>query len=353
MMNETSKVSIIVPVYNIELYITKCVNSLINQTYKNIEIILVDDGSSDKSPVICDDFGSEDDRIIAIHKSNEGASFARKTGLSAATGDYIMFVDGDDWIDENTVSECLKVMYRDKADCVIFGYVREYPNKSIPNRLFDHDFSYDLAKSEELIHKRIIGPSGKQLREPHRLDNLSSCCMRLMTSSVAKNGRFVSDKIVGTSEDTVFNIYALEKCRISYIDRYFYHYRKNNQSSLTTSYKSDLCEKWDVLYQVMQEYINNSGYKDQYSLLLSNRIACGMIGLGLNELQSPDNDFAKARKLKAILKKPHYEKSISQLDISQCDMKWKVFFILCKKRATLLLVFLLRVMNYLRSHSTS
>ena len=94
-------ISIIVPIYNIAEYASECIQSLINQTYKNIEIILVDDGSTDHSPVICDEFAEQDERIKVIHKRNGGLSDARNAGLDVATGEYIGFVDGDDWVDED------------------------------------------------------------------------------------------------------------------------------------------------------------------------------------------------------------------------------------------------------------
>lgn len=94
------KVSIIVPVYNIESYVKKCINSLIDQTYKNIEIILVDDGSTDGSSVICDEYSNKYENVIVIHQENQGLSGARNSAIRRVTGEYIMFVDGDDWIEK-------------------------------------------------------------------------------------------------------------------------------------------------------------------------------------------------------------------------------------------------------------
>ena len=95
------KVSIIVPIYNVEKYLSKCIESILSQTYKNIEIILVDDGSPDNSPQICDEYAKKDDRIIVIHKANGGVSSARNAGIDIATGKYIGFVDPDDYIENN------------------------------------------------------------------------------------------------------------------------------------------------------------------------------------------------------------------------------------------------------------
>ena len=104
-MKENIKVSIIVPIYNVEKYVRTCVNSLISQTYNNIEIILVDDGSKDKSGSICNEFAQQDKRIRVIHKKNGGLSSAREAGINHASGEYVMIVDGDDWIDITTIQK--------------------------------------------------------------------------------------------------------------------------------------------------------------------------------------------------------------------------------------------------------
>ena len=100
-------VSVIVPIYNVEKYLEKCIESIVNQTYKNLEIILVDDGSQDNCPAMCDEWTQKDSRIKVIHKKNGGLSSARNAGLEVSNGEYISFVDSDDWLDENTFEELL------------------------------------------------------------------------------------------------------------------------------------------------------------------------------------------------------------------------------------------------------
>ena len=124
-------ISIIVAVYNAKWYLEKCVNSLINQTYRNLEIILVDDGSTDNSGEICDDFQKKDERIKVIHKENGGHADARNAGIKASKGNYIFFVDNDDYIDSDLI-ECLyKRAKQCNAEIVACGYIKEtyYSNK--------------------------------------------------------------------------------------------------------------------------------------------------------------------------------------------------------------------------------
>lgn len=129
-MTEFAKISVIVPVYRVEAYLCQCLDSIINQTYRNLEILLVDDGSPDNSGVICDEYAEKDDRIIVIHQENAGISAARNAALDIATGDYISFVDSDDWIDPEMYATLLQKMQAAQADVGICGYVEECPNLS-------------------------------------------------------------------------------------------------------------------------------------------------------------------------------------------------------------------------------
>ncbi len=109
-------ISIIIPVYNVEQYLHRCVDSVLNQTYKNLEIILVNDGSPDNCPFICDEYAKKDKRIIVVHKENGGLSSARNAGLEIVQGEYISFIDSDDWIHENYIEILYKNLHEKKAD---------------------------------------------------------------------------------------------------------------------------------------------------------------------------------------------------------------------------------------------
>ena len=117
---ENKKVSIIIPAYNIADYITKCIHSIQNQTYQNLEIVVVDDGSADATPEILDELAQTEPRMTVIHKQNEGVSVARNTGIEIATGEYIFFFDGDDFMEPETVEKVLKTAFEKNADTVIY-----------------------------------------------------------------------------------------------------------------------------------------------------------------------------------------------------------------------------------------
>ena len=116
----TPLISIIVPVYNVEKYLDKCVQSLLNQTYKNIEIILVDDGSPDNSGIMCDEYAAKDSRVKVVHKQNGGLVSARNAGFDVMTGDWHMYVDSDDWIDLNTCEKLIAAINRHPDEDMVF-----------------------------------------------------------------------------------------------------------------------------------------------------------------------------------------------------------------------------------------
>ena len=126
------KVSVIVPVYKVEKYLKKCIDSILNQTYRDLEVILVDDGSPDQCGAICDRYGREDSRVHVIHKENGGLSDARNTGVECASGEYILFVDSDDYIDPELVEKTVKAAEKTGCDLVMFDYIREEENFSLP-----------------------------------------------------------------------------------------------------------------------------------------------------------------------------------------------------------------------------
>lgn len=332
------KVSIVVPVYNASNYLYQCLDSLIEQSYQNLEIILVDDASQDASPAICDQYAIRDSRIIVVHKQNKGASFARKTGIDLSTGKYVMFVDSDDWIEADTVSQLVLSAEMNNADCVLFSYVKEFKDHTEEVYLFNNTCYFHHDDAEKHIHKQLIGPDDIGLGIPSRFNLLSPMWGKLYRADVVKKGFVVSEReIGGTGEDTLFNIYALEGCAsIGYIHKCLYHYRKYNNHTLTTSYKSNLMQSLSVFYNYIENYIISRKITEYYSLL-QNRMSCSLISLFLNEAYSPSNFVIKQRNVNTILKNPNYVHALKHLNIKKCKIHWKLFFGLCKYQQSFLI----------------
>ena len=150
-------ISIIVPVYNVEPYLRRCVNSIINQTYKNLDIILVDDGSTDHSGEICDEYAAKDNRIKVIHRENGGLSAARNTGLSISKGEYVYFVDSDDYIEIETCEIALNCAIKHQADIVCFGYREIYPSGQVKTFVMG---SSGIMEKPAIIGALVLGERG-------------------------------------------------------------------------------------------------------------------------------------------------------------------------------------------------
>lgn len=146
------EISVIIPVYNVENYLDRCLNSIINQTFTNIEIILINDGSTDNSGDICDFYKKKDKRITVIHKHNEGASIARNKGLNVARGKYISFIDSDDWIDENMLSRLYDIIIDNNADISECKYIETFDNINI-NQPEERIYVASNIQASEFLYK--------------------------------------------------------------------------------------------------------------------------------------------------------------------------------------------------------
>lgn len=316
------KVSIIVPVYNVEEYIGYCIESLINQTYKDIEIILVDDGSTDSSGRICDYYALNDERIIVVHQPNGGLSEARKSGVIRASGEYLMIVDGDDWIDANTIESCVCSLKENAdADCIMFSYIREYPDHSLVAHIMSESIVLTGCDVENKVYRRLYGLVGDELKHPERLESMGSCCMKLYKTQIAQKGRFYDVKDVGSSEDILFNMYALYNCnKIVYIDKPMYHYRKTGRS-ITSTYRPHLIEQWKCLFKIMRCIIEEKELGDSYCQALDSRVSLSILGIGMNEIIGT-NDKA-IRRIKAYINEKFYCEAIKNIDLRMLPLPWK------------------------------
>lgn len=347
-----SKISIIVPVYNTEKYLEQCLNSLINQTYSNLEIIIVNDGSKDNSEQIISGFAKRDFRIKVIKQNNSGLSAARNKGLEYASGEYVLFVDSDDWIDQSTCEEALKAVSQYNADLVMWSYKREYADCTKTTFLFENERLIWNEQNMQELYQRLIGLTGRQLSQPQKIDSIVTAWGKLYKRECIKEIRFVDTKEIGT-EDALFNIQAFGNFRTAvYIPDPFSHYRKDNMESLTHTYKKNLPGQWERLYLRIESHLNKINAPALYYEALSNRICLGLIGLGLNLAEDTKMSFKeKKHELKVLLRMSHYQKALSALSLEYMPLKWKCFFVCAKKEWTFSLCILLYIMNFLRGRS--
>lgn len=240
------KISVIVPVYNVEPYIDRCIESIVNQDYTDLEIILIDDGSHDGSGAICDRWAEKDNRIAVIHKANEGLGMARNTGLEVATGDYIAFVDSDDWIDYDMYSTLINKALLYEADIVFCGHHIEYsPGKWKDVRDVEDTKVFNESEIYELSLKFISGMHN----EAHTY--MMSVWHSIYNKKIIETQFFSEREVV--SEDLHFQLSAILKSkRVVCIPEAYYYYALNKNSLSHTFHFNKF-----HLYQNLSKHIEN------------------------------------------------------------------------------------------------
>lgn len=335
------KVTIIFPVYNVEKYIEKSLKSILGQTYNNLEVIIIDDGSCDKSVEIYKKYEKEDNRIKVIKQENKGLSEARNKGLEKTTGKYVMFVDSDDWLDNNCVEKCVEAMIENNAEIVMFSRINEYKLKQVKKYLFKNDMIF-IGKSKENLLRRLFGLYREELKEPLKLEELNTAWAKLYCYELISNKKFIDTKIIG-SEDGIFNISNFfEAKKIVYINNIFYHYRKDNIFSLTKLYKSNLYDQFQEMYKIMENFIDEKKMDDKNKEALNNRKVINLITFFINIVTSNLSFFDKEKEIRSILEKEEYKKIFEKFNFKYLTLKWKSFFLLCKyKKSWTILFFML------------
>lgn len=225
-------VSIIVPVYNVEKYLDRCIQSAVNQTYKDLEIILVDDGSKDNCPSMCDEWSAKDSRIKVIHKENGGLSSARNAGLNIFKGDFVIFLDSDDWLEPDAVEAMMLCALQNGADMVCCGFY------------FD-----DVQGNSDWENEEKLSFCGGDIAKNLLLDNIRpEVCAKLYAASLIKNFRF--NESLKYAEDLPFNFHLMRKAKkLISLGTPFYHYIQNSGASITTPYMTDARAQSPMLFK--------------------------------------------------------------------------------------------------------
>ncbi len=228
------KVSVIIPVYNVEAYLRQCLDSVVNQTLKDIEIICVDDGSTDGSAAILKEYATKDERIKILTQSNSGAGAARNAGIARATGEWITFCDADDWIEPDAIEKMVAAAQREDADCVCCGMLRDWRNGTSVFRPFDE-----------------MGPS----------DTYNAVVNKLFKRNLLENLKM--DESVSLGEDLMVSAQAMAKAKkIAVLEKGFYHYCENSSSMTHVHNGRKRVEKLARVGEILRETMPSSEFAD-------------------------------------------------------------------------------------------
>ena len=255
------KISVIVPVYNIENYVKKCIESIVKQIYDNLEIILVDDGSKDDSGKICDEYACRDRRIRVIHKKNGGLVSARKAGIAEATGNYATYVDGDDWIESDMYARLVEKI--GNADVIVSGVIRDYHIRSVCETNKIAEGIYEGAVLNDLYKQMIYnGKFYERGIQPH----VFNCLFK--KELLLKNQLAVPDEINVGEDAACFYPTLLDADQIVLSNDSYYHYVMRENSIMGTNDGKEL-ERYKVLYQyLMDRFAAYPGCREELLLQL-------------------------------------------------------------------------------------
>lgn len=245
------KFSILVPVYNVEQYLEECIQSILNQTYQDFELILVDDGSTDSSGKICDRFAKEHlEKIYVVHKQNEGSLAARITGITIANGEFCIFIDSDDIIEENLMATIVEYLNRDEELDILlysFNYYCKEQKEARPKKIADDGHVWQ-GKNKKEIYEKIICTC-----------DINSMCTKAIRTDILKADPTDYTLYYGKNmaEDLLQSLYPITEARkIMYVDKALYNYRMNEES-ISRSYRPETISKKNTLhvYEKILEYL--------------------------------------------------------------------------------------------------
>lgn len=340
-------ISIIVPVYNTEKYLKKCLESLRKQTLSNIEIILIDDGSTDSSPAICDAYFN-DERFIVIHNKNQGPSASRNLGINLAKGEYCMFVDSDDWLENDACEIMYTYAKKNDSDLIIGGHVNEATSKNTERYIFKENIVFDGEKYAKEILQPTLGLINENIKNPANLDRLTPVWSRLYRTNIIKlNDIKFIDLTIIPSECMQFNFeFVVHAKRAAFLHEKVYHYRRNTINSVTKPYRNDLWSKWAWWIKYEEKFLKTIKADELLWKAYYSRICCSIIPLGGNAIKL--NSLKKIKEeCMNFLKQEAYIKAFREIDYSQCPIYWKIFFSSAKNKNIFLFIFLTKCMRIL------
>lgn len=321
------KVSVIIPVYKVENTLKRCVDSVMNQTLTDLEIILVDDGSPDGCPEMCDKLAELDSRIKVVHKENGGLGFARNSGIEVATGDYVAFVDSDDYIESNMYESLYECAKDNSADAVFSG-MNFVNNGNVVSCSFEKETRICTGKNE--VKHFLMDVIASDISESEDSKYGAYSTRGLYSNSIIKdnNIRFLSEREY-VSEDSVFNICFLTKANKAIMIPPAFYYYDYNPASLTSVYRGDRFDKNKELYKLVKgmllaEY-NDPKLIQQYgrTFIAASRVCIiqeGMNGHGIRGIREITSDEL----LQDVLKKYPWRKFKFKKMIFSFGMRYRL-----------------------------
>ena len=337
-----AKVSVIIPIYKVEKYLSRCLDSVVNQTLDDIEIVLVDDGSPDSCPEICDRYAKKDSRIKVIHKKNEGLGYARNSGMLIATGEYIAFLDSDDYVSKDMYEKVYSELKRTDADCCVTGYVVKKDSGDEIHK--ENPLGTAVYESDDIITKVLAGMLGSKPDQARDTDVGMSVwkCVYRKELLQDKGILFPSEREL-ISEDIIFQIRVLPQVkRVCTLSEVMYYYcEKANSQSLTKTYSKDKFDRYKKLYNVELEMLSKIKFCEE-TRLRATRMFLGNTRVCIKQIcQSTENSKQEKKTLlQEICDDKEIQDVLKWYPWKDNPLRQKIVTLLIKKKCVRLIMWL-------------
>ena len=317
-----AELSIVVPVYNVEKYVGEMIESLQNQTLKDIEIILVDDGSPDQSGAICDQYAAGDPRIRVIHKKNAGVGAARNDGLDAAAGKWIIFCDSDDWVEADAFDKLVQLGESTGAD-VVFGDIRLVFESHVKSRPFykDEFVTEDSRIVDDLIRMDFSRAYCYDPPKGGATPGYGGPWNKIVKRELLSQNHIRFDlRVKGIFDDILYTAYIFAAARkVAYAHVITYNYRQLT-TSITNSYKANMLEINQAIFQAWNEFLSKYGadgrFDEAYYAMVIRRIK-GTLGLYFFSAKNEKPLAAQYKELKLLFKTEPYMSAVAKANVSK------------------------------------
>lgn len=326
-------ITIIIPVYNAEEYLRECLDSAVNQTVKDIKIIIVDDGATDSSPKICDEYAERDERITVIHKENGGVCDARNVGTAAVTTRWFTFLESDDWLPADACEKLCSKATEHGADFVVGTYYKVDTSGTTVKHPFPYsERVYCTEEERAQFSSCILGLTGDRLRHPENIDSLLTDTAKLFdTALVRDNGLvWVSRKEIYSDCLDFLLKYSLLATRVVYFDEPLYYYRRTNVGSQTAGYRKNTIGLWRIQFNALREIIEKSKITNLWGAYYS-RVCFSIIPIGGNAYRT-GNKKDGMKEVKEALSLPIYKEAFRNFRIGALPLKYRPLFFFAKHR---------------------
>lgn len=337
MNHNPPKLSIVVPVYKVERFLPRCMDSLLRQTFQDFEIILVDDESPDDSAQMCDRYAALDERIKVIHKKNAGLGMARNSGMEIAQGEYIAFPDSDDYLEPETYEVAYRAAKEVEADALYYEFnTSDYPGF--------HSIAYPsgVYAGKEALEKVMLDMIGSEPEWDSDVKFQLSACKVIYKLDVIKKNRlqFVSEREL-ISEDLVWNLDFLKHAAcIRTIPNRFYHYCLN-EASLTHTVSSDRSQRIKDFYRYVETRISDFTDKEAFKQRLVRTRLFQVRSEIESVISDTDKDFqAKRQALKAIVSNSETVRMLKEYPWQRMRLRYRVLYFLARWKAYALILWL-------------